>query len=71
MIVVGKGHVLRGLGFTRKTLGADTHMESVCGQRGLIRDGEMQFFYPQVMVSDVRLLQEAVACATCKQLLGV
>ena len=69
MIVVGKGHILRALGFQRKTLGANVAMESVCKQRGEIRDGEMRFYYPQLLPVDKAELQIVVTCDACRELL--
>ncbi len=70
MIVAGKGHVLRALGFVRKRLGVDAHMEAVCGAKGSIRDGELNFYYPELIASDANLLKEVIACPTCRELIN-
>ncbi len=35
-----------------------------------IRDGELNFYYPELIASDAGLLKEAIACPTCSDLIS-
>ena len=70
-IVTGKGHLLRALGFQRKTLSAAAIMESACGDRGEIRDGEMRIYYLGLVLGDDQALAGSIKCPRCRELCGL